>query len=205
VKLQREASSQRKVVRDDVTTRYSGMMVHVDDSSWLRRLPRLALDLEANEHRRLGRRRRVLLGCELSQEERDELSRKATLTEVPDLTATWDAMLASEFDIVVLRGTGGSAEYGFIKCIKGMNPVVDPRLDWIVPLAAQLEDIRARYARVLFVLAGLRAEDPYAVIMVPPHAAYVEDPARVPLTNTVLYVEVSLDECLSRRGPELPV
>jgi hypothetical protein len=181
------------------------MMAHVDDFSWLGRLSRLALDLEAHEHPRFGRRRRVLLGCQLSEEERNKLSLKATLTEAAGLAATWEAMSAADFDIVVLRGEGSSVEYGFVKCVKGMNPAVDPRLGWVVPLAAQLDDIRLRFARIPFVLVPSRPDQPYAVIMVPPHAAYMEDPAKIPLTSTVLYLEASADECLSRRGPELPV
>jgi hypothetical protein len=160
------------------------------DPSWLKGLPRLALDLERAGSRLPARKgRTVLLATELSRPDLVALKqRRAKVTEVSTLQAAFDQIEKNDFEIVVLGMARDLTDYAFARAIKRDEPVVDPRLEWLAPFSTRLEAIRKRYFETPFLLVPREPGKAYLVVVGPPRD-YQQDPELIPVSSAILFLD----------------
>ena len=172
-----------------------------------RRLPRnaVALDTELNDRRvRGGTPREVLLVGELGIALRDQLSaRGAVLTKVVTLHDGFEALAEHAFDVVVFNSYTENCGMDFVNAVK--EGAVEHQLTLATlygargsaaflrgtrpPSQEMLERARARHRTTPFVVLPADGDWSYAIIVVPPHASFMEDARKLPLVATIMTVD----------------
>lgn len=169
-----------------------------------RRIPRnaVALDVALNNRRvRGGSKREVLLVGELGVRLRAQLTeRGAVLSAVETLDDAFAQLAARPFDVVVVNPFTGNCGVDFVKAMKeGADEHAARRIALRneqqnrvrLPAVEVLEEARARHRTTPFVVLPASDDWHYAVIVMPPHASFLEDARELPLVVTILTVDAA--------------
>lgn len=172
-----------------------------------RRLPRNAvtLSVEPNDRGvRAGSQREVLLVGELGVGLCAELAdRGAVLTAVEKLYDAFALLAERAFDVVVVNPLTEGCGLDFVNAIKerevehqltiatlyGARGRASFLRDTRPPSLEQLEAARSRHQTTPFVVLPADGTWNYTVIVVPPHASFVEDARKRPLVATIMTVD----------------